>query len=37
MIDEGFNWTWGCISLKNRDVDELYSFIQRGTVIQINP
>ena len=37
MIDQGFNWTWGCISLKNRDVDELYSVIQTGTVIQINP
>ena len=37
MIDEGLNWTWGCISLKNRDVDELYSVIQTGTIIQINP
>ena len=37
MIDKGLNWTWGCISLKNQDVDELYSVIQVGTAIQINP
>jgi len=37
LIDERSNWTWGCISLKNRDVDELYSAIQIGTTIEILP
>lgn len=27
LIDEKYNWTLGCISLKNKDVNELYSFI----------
>lgn len=37
LIDEGTNWTWGCVSLKNKDVDELYSAIQTGTTITIVP
>ncbi|MEL6927887.1 MAG: L,D-transpeptidase [Cyanobacteria bacterium J06600_6] len=37
LIDEQSNWTWGCISLKNRDVDELYSAIKVGTAIEIAP
>ena len=37
LIDSQSNWTWGCISLKNHDVDELYSVIQIGTVVTIIP
>lgn len=37
LIDEQNNWTWGCISLKNEDVDELYGVVQRGTAIKIIP
>ena len=37
LIDEQSNWTWGCISLKNEDVDELYEVVQIGTVIKIIP
>ena len=36
-IDEKNNWTWGCISLKNKDVDEIYEAIQTGTTIEIIP
>ena len=31
MIDERYNWTAGCISLKNGDVDEIYPFVQAGS------
>ena len=37
LIDKGKNWTWGCISLKNQDVDELYNVAQVGTTIEIIP
>ncbi|MBK9175419.1 MAG: L,D-transpeptidase family protein [Flavobacteriales bacterium] len=26
-IDAGMDWTWGCIALRNADVDEVYPFI----------
>lgn len=35
VIDRYNNWTNGCISLKNEDVQELYSFIPVGTPITI--
>jgi murein L,D-transpeptidase YafK len=35
LIDRKINWTWGCISLKNKDVDEIYPLLQRGTTIAI--
>ena len=35
MIDEKYNWTLGCISLKNVDVNEIYKFIKVGTKIEI--
>ena len=35
LIDEGKNWTWGCISLKNKDVDEIYSLVIVGTIVKI--
>ena len=37
LIDERNNWTWGCISLKNQDVDEIYSIVEVGTVVKIVP
>lgn len=36
-IDAKNNWTWGCISLKNKDVEEIYSVVTVGTVVQIVP
>jgi murein L,D-transpeptidase YafK len=35
MIDEKYNWTLGCISLKNVDVNEIYTLIKIGTKIEI--
>jgi len=35
LIDRKINWTLGCVSLKNDDVDEIYSLLQRGTTIKI--
>ena len=35
LIDRKKNWTLGCISLKNNDVDELYGAIQTGTTVEI--
>ena len=37
LIDRRSNWTWGCISLKNKDVDEIYSVIEAGTKVEIIP
>ncbi|MEO8149034.1 MAG: L,D-transpeptidase [Bacteroidia bacterium] len=31
MIDIKYNWTAGCISLKNKDVDEIYPFVKPGS------
>jgi murein L,D-transpeptidase YafK len=36
-IEARQNWTWGCVSLKNKDIDELYSIVQIGTVVEIVP
>ena len=35
MIDRYSNWTNGCISLKNTDMVELYSYVPTGTVVTI--
>ena len=35
LIDRRINWTLGCVSLKNKDVDEIYPLLQRGTTVQI--
>ncbi|PZO42419.1 MAG: hypothetical protein DCF19_07470 [Pseudanabaena frigida] len=35
LIDRKINWTLGCISLKNKDVDEIYPLLQRGATIEI--
>jgi len=35
LIERKINWTLGCVSLKNKDVDEIYLLLQRGTTIKI--
>lgn len=35
LIDDKVNWTWGCISLKRSDVDEIYPYIKKETDIVI--
>jgi murein L,D-transpeptidase YafK len=35
MINLRMNWTLGCISMKNRDVNDLYPYVQTGTVVII--
>ncbi len=34
-IEKRSNWTLGCISLTNQDVDEIYEFVGSGTLIEI--
>jgi murein L,D-transpeptidase YafK len=34
-IDGKQNWTWGCISLKNKDVNEIYEVVSVGTLVEI--
>ena len=34
-IDKKQNWTLGCISLKNHDIDEIYDFVANDTMIEI--
>lgn len=35
IIDQKVNWTWGCISLKNKDVKDLYAIVYKGMRIKI--
>jgi murein L,D-transpeptidase YafK len=35
VVDKYRNWTEGCISLKRRDVEDLYSYIPVGTTVTI--
>lgn len=35
LIDNRENWTLGCISLKNKDIEELYPYITKNTIIEI--
>ncbi|MEM7581203.1 MAG: L,D-transpeptidase, partial [Cyanobacteria bacterium P01_A01_bin.80] len=37
LINERNNWTWGCPSMKNSDVDELYGVVKVGTLVEIIP
>lgn len=37
-VTEGEDWTWGCIALRNADLDEIYPYIRAGTTtIVIEP
>lgn len=31
------DWTWGCISVKNREMEMIYAMVRDGTVIDIYP
>lgn len=35
LIEKRSNWTLGCISLKNRDIEELYQVVKQGTEVEI--
>jgi murein L,D-transpeptidase YafK len=35
VIDQKQNWTWGCVSLKNKDINEIYRFAFIGMVVEI--
>jgi murein L,D-transpeptidase YafK len=35
LVTDRQNWTWGCPSLKTADINELYNFVQVGTVVEI--
>jgi murein L,D-transpeptidase YafK len=37
QIDRYKNWTLGCISMKNEDVEDIYRFITVGTKVIIRP
>jgi murein L,D-transpeptidase YafK len=37
LIEQRSNWTWGCVSLKNADINELYQLVQAGTWVEIVP
>lgn len=34
--DKG-DWTWGCISVTNKQMEDIYAMVGNGTPIQINP
>ena len=36
-VIQHFNWTNGCIALKNEDIDTLWSSVKEGTTIEIRP
>lgn len=33
----GDDWTWGCIAVTNREMEEIYAMVKTGTVITIRP
>lgn len=33
----GDDWTWGCISVSNKEMEEIYSMVRNGTPIAIYP
>jgi Uncharacterized protein conserved in bacteria len=35
VVDRFKNWTNGCVSLKNNDMEDLYSYIPIGTPVTI--
>jgi len=37
FIWQNFDWTTGCIAIKNSEMDEFLSLVKVGTPIQINP
>jgi murein L,D-transpeptidase YafK len=37
VIDRYKNWTMGCVSMKNNDVQDLYTYVGVGTTVTIRP
>lgn len=35
VVDDYTNWTQGCVSLRNRDMDEIFAYVKTGTKIMI--
>jgi murein L,D-transpeptidase YafK len=35
VVDNKQNWTWGCVSLKNNDINEIYDVVNKNTVVEI--
>lgn len=35
VVDDYTNWTQGCVSLRNADLDEIYEFVGLGTKVMI--
>jgi murein L,D-transpeptidase YafK len=35
VVDDYTNWTQGCVSLRNEDLDEVYQYLQAGTKVII--
>ncbi|KMK65440.1 murein L,D-transpeptidase family protein [Puniceibacterium sp. IMCC21224] len=33
----GRDWTWGCISVTDREIEDVYAMVRDGTPISINP
>ena len=31
------DWTWGCIAVKNREIEDIYAMVRTGTPITIRP
>jgi murein L,D-transpeptidase YafK len=31
------DWTWGCISVSNKEIEDIYAMVRDGTPIAINP
>ena len=31
------DWTWGCIAVRNVDMDEIWKLVDDGTAIEIYP
>ena len=31
------DWTWGCIAVTNKQIEDIYAMVRDGTPVQINP
>jgi lipoprotein-anchoring transpeptidase ErfK/SrfK len=31
----GSDWTWGCVGLTNKDVEDFYNYVSNGTKVTI--
>lgn len=34
---KGPDWTWGCISVSNKEMEDIYAMVNKGTIISIYP